>query len=226
MNILCIETSGIDGTLALQCQQQILTARIATAQAQAEQLIPEIDALLHQAGIGLHELDAIGFGRGPGSFIGVRLATGVAQGLAAAAGIGIAPVSSMAALARQLTPQPIAPQRVAVCLDARMNEVYWGEFLCTADSVEATAPECLLSAQDVPWPSGRDWIAGGHGFSEYVELRDAARSRGFTLAPEARPVALDVLPLARAAVQSSRLVAPEHWHNSYLRDETAWKTRQ
>ncbi|HMB73421.1 MAG TPA: tRNA (adenosine(37)-N6)-threonylcarbamoyltransferase complex dimerization subunit type 1 TsaB, partial [Gammaproteobacteria bacterium] len=89
-----------------------------------------------------------------------------------------------------------------------------------------TAPERLIAPQDVQWPAGRGWIAAGSGFANYVELRAAAAGRGYAIEPEARPAARDVLPLARAAVHDGRLVAAEHWEGRYLRDETAWKTKE
>ena len=226
MNVLCIETSAGEGTLALQCGSKLLSAMIATPQAQAEELIPRIDDLLKRAGIALPQLDAIGFGCGPGSFIGVRLGACVAQGLAAAAGIALAPVSSMAALARHVAPETGPPRDVVVCLDARMGELYWAQYACSADGVVALTPERLLVPEDVQWPPGKDPIATGSGLQAHGRLRAAAEARGYEIAAAAGANALAVLPLARAAVRAGALVAAAQWRGVYLRDETAWKTTQ
>src|SRR5688572_32446266 len=102
----------------------------------AEQILRMVDAVLSEAQISLQQLDAVGFGRGPGGFTGVRLAASVAQGLAFGAGVGVVPISDLAAVAhRALADRPEA-MRVLVVNDARMREVYW----------------CAFRRQDVPLP--------------------------------------------------------------------------
>jgi len=227
-SILCIETSGGCGTVALQRGQQIFRSAIDAPRSQTDELISHVDRLLADAGIGLQQLDAISFGCGPGSFIGVRLAGSVAQGLAMAAGVGLAPVSSMAALAGQVirssSPEAAGVPLVLVCLDARMGELYWAEYSCAEDDeILRTAGERLLRPADVVWPATSAGIAAGSGFAQYPDLAEAAAARGFSVAASQQPRAEDLLPFARAAVVSGRLVAPEQWRVAYLRDESAWR---
>jgi tRNA threonylcarbamoyladenosine biosynthesis protein TsaB len=227
-NILCIETSGGCGTVAIQSSQRIYRSEIVTPRSQTEELISHVDALLADAGIGLQELDAISFGCGPGSFIGVRLAGSVAQGLAMAAGVGLAPVSSMTALASQVmrgaTPDAGDVPAVVVCLDARMGEIYWAEYSRDPDGgIPRTAGERLLCPADVVWPAASAGVAAGSGFAQFPALAEAAAARGFSVAASKQPRAEDLLPLARAAIDSGQLVAPQQWRIAYLRDESAWR---
>ena len=228
-NILCIETSGGHGTVAIASAERIFRSEIRTARRQSDELISHVDALLGDAGIGLRQLDAISFGCGPGSFIGVRLAGSIAQGLAAASGVGLAPVSSMAALAGQMvfaaTPDAPATPVVLVCLDARMGEVYWAEYALDVDTgIPRTAGEKLLRPGDVVWPVASEVVAVGSGFAQYPELAGMAEQRGYSVAAARRPCASDLLPFARAAIDAGQIVAPERWRVRYLRDESAWRT--
>jgi tRNA threonylcarbamoyladenosine biosynthesis protein TsaB len=227
-NILCIETSGGNGSVALQSAQQVFRSEIRTPRSQTEKLLSHVDRLLGDAGIDLRRLDAISFGCGPGSFIGVRLAGAVAQGLAVAARVGLAPVSSMAALAGQVmlnaASGTIASRRALVCLDARMGEVYWADYSRESDGgIPSTSAERLLRPEDVAWPAGSPGAAVGSGFAEYPALAAAALERGYRVAPSEQPRAEDLLPFARAALESAQLIAPERWRIEYLRDETAWR---
>ena len=91
----------------------------------AELILPMVDALLAEGQIKLKDLDGLAFGRGPGAFTGVRIATGVIQGLAFGAGLPVVPVSSLAALAQGAAP---GHSSIMSAFDARMGEVYWGAF--------------------------------------------------------------------------------------------------
>lgn len=91
-------------------------------------ILPMIEEVLAEAGIALSEVDSLAFGRGPGSFTGIRIATGVVQGIGYAADLPVVPVSTLAALALEAMDQDPATDWVFPCLDARMNEVYWAVY--------------------------------------------------------------------------------------------------
>ena len=87
------------------------------------------DELLRDAGLSVRDLDAIAFGRGPGGFTGLRIAAGIAQGLAAGSERPVLPVSNLAAVAA-LAARVSKQAQVLVCMDARMGQVYWAAFDC------------------------------------------------------------------------------------------------
>jgi tRNA threonylcarbamoyladenosine biosynthesis protein TsaB len=194
----------------------------------AQQLLPMVDALLREAGLGLSALDAIAFGRGPGAFTGVRLAASVTQGLAFAAGLPVIPVSDLRALAQRLMDPPDACERVLVCLDARMQEVYAGCFTRGADGLAQPAgAETVSPPAQVRLPA--DWhgeargSAGGSqlpfgvgpGFARYAALRQLVRG-----APQAEllPRATEIVRLAVPAWTTGQILPPEQALPLYLRD--------
>ena len=142
----------------------------------AERILPMIDDLLAAAGITLQDLDAIAFGRGPGSFTGVRLAVTVTQGLAFGAGLGVVPVSDLRAVAQRAFRQDSTLTRVLVCNDARMSEVYWACFEREGDGLARIEGEERVSKpSDVKLPP--TWsaaTAAGRGFIAYADALRAA----------------------------------------------------
>jgi tRNA threonylcarbamoyladenosine biosynthesis protein TsaB len=227
VKILAIETSVACGSVALLDGEQTLLRTMDEPRTHAERLLPCIDELLREVGISAAALDAIAFGRGPGSFIGVRLASAVAQGLAAAADVGLAPVSSMAALAHRAMSEHAGTDdtraRTVICLDARMNEVYVGEFEPGDDRALAMGEERIEAADAVVLPGDGNWLASGNAFAAYAELAALATQRYARLYSDLEPQADDLLPFARASVMANELVAPEDWRSAYLRDESAWR---
>ena len=216
----CSAALSIDGELA--CEQFELAAREHT-----QRLLPMVDSLLQQAGISLTQVDAIAFGRGPGSFTGLRVCLGAVQGLAFGADLPVVPVSTLAALAQtaiadqSLSPPPSA--RLVSVLDARMDEVYWGHYrisdgLAIGDGAEQlSAPERLVVAVDGDGPV----IAVGSGWRYADRIPGAARVSyaDGELLPRASAVAI----LAERDARNGKLCRADKALPSYLRDEVAWK---
>ena len=180
--------------------------------------------LLDRAGISLSCLDAIAFGRGPGSFTGVRIATAVAQGLGLAADLPLVPVSSLAALALAAGRR----QRVGAVLaafDARMDEVYWGAF-DTSDPAAAVpvGAECVVPPACVPIPEHGGWLGAGEGWSAHGDvLKKRVSGLIDTIDAEALPGAIEVAILAEAEFRAGRTCAPELARPVYLRDRVVRK---
>ncbi|HEX5418629.1 MAG TPA: tRNA (adenosine(37)-N6)-threonylcarbamoyltransferase complex dimerization subunit type 1 TsaB, partial [Gammaproteobacteria bacterium] len=149
---LALETSSSTGTVALAYGAELTERSIETPRAQTERLLPLIDELLAEAGLRLAGLDAIVFGRGPGSFTGLRVAAALAQGLALAAGLPIAAVSSLAALAERAAREYAAAQ-VLTCVDARMGEVYWAVHGSQEELMQLRGAERLGPPEEVEPPS-------------------------------------------------------------------------
>lgn len=171
-------------------EQQIETA----PRRHADLILGMLDALLQKAGLQLTELDAIAYGRGPGSFTGVRIAAAVAQGVAFGAGRPVIGVSTLAAVARAAFRQT-GRRQIACALDARMGEVYWG---CYQIASTSGADEALLIDQEVvitpertPALAGADWSAAGSGWSAYPELLDRHRGALQTVAVQTETAQTD-----------------------------------
>jgi tRNA threonylcarbamoyladenosine biosynthesis protein TsaB len=191
-------------------------------QRHSELILPMIDELLHDAGAALAGFDAIAFGAGPGSFTGLRIACGVAQGLAFAAGVPVAGVSTLLAVA-----QGSGADRVVVCLDARMGEIYFGAFQREAASGGERrwsivhAPQLCVPAA-APQLDGGGWVGAGSGFS--VHGATLAQRYGGCLSetrPELRPSASDIAALAVHMVRAGLTVAAEDAAPVYIRDRVA-----
>jgi len=186
-----------------------------------------IDELLKSRAITLGELDAIAYGRGPGSFTGLRIGLGVVQGLAYAADLPVLPVSTLQTMA--MTAQRLhnftADQPLLVALDARMSEVYWGHFAGkTAKPLSdeyVAAPSKLaeyLSAQE----NIASFVGLGPGW-HYPELQ----ALGLPVEhQDISPQAEDILSLALLEWNAGRAITIEDAQPTYLRDSVAWKKRE
>lgn len=223
MRLLALDTATEGCSVALLIEDRLLTREAELARGHAERILPMIDELLGEAGVSLRGLDAIAFGRGPGSFTGVRLAASITQGLAFAAGLGVVPVSDLRALAQRVFDEDSGVTRALVCNDARMQEVYWGCFGRGDDGLaHARSPERVGPAASVQLPSGwADAGGAGRGFSAYPVL---AGLPGITVRgawDRLLPRAAEVARLAAPEVAAGRLLAAMAAVPVYLRDDVA-----
>jgi tRNA threonylcarbamoyladenosine biosynthesis protein TsaB len=221
MRILAFDTATEGCSVALAVGDRSIERFVEMERGHAEQLLPMIDAVLKEADVGLSALDAIAFGRGPGGFTGVRLAASVAQGLAFGAGIGVVPVSDLAAVAQQVCQRDPAVRRVLVANDARMREVYWA-FFGFAEILSPAGPERVSASTDVTLPSGEGaWAAAGRGLRAWPELAERCRAAGATLYPDLLPRASEILALARPLVAAGQILDPVQALPVYVRDNVA-----
>jgi tRNA threonylcarbamoyladenosine biosynthesis protein TsaB len=135
----------------------------------AARLLPMADELLREAGLRPRDLDAVAFGRGPGGFTGLRIAAGIAQGLAAGATRPVVPVSNLAAVAAGAGRAQGGP-RVLVCMDARMGQVYWAAFEESDGVPRPVTAERLADPATVAPPAGAPWYGAGHGFAAHPAI--------------------------------------------------------
>ncbi len=227
MRILALDTATECCSAALLLEDTVSSREIEVARGHAELILTMVDELLSESSATLTSLDAVAFGRGPGSFTGVRLAASVAQGLAFGAGLPVIPVSDLRAVAQRAVPHlPNTPARhTIVCNDARMNEVYWGCFAIGADSLMLPVGlERVSKPNEVRLPEG--WLGSsvsgvGRGFAAYKELLAPLRQQLGYVDDTILPCARAVAELAVTDVRAGRLLPPEGAVPVYLRDDVA-----
>ncbi len=173
-----------------------------------------IAQLLAEAGIEPAGLDAIAFGAGPGSFTGLRIACGFAQGMAFAHGQPLIPVVTLEALA-----EDHGGARVLACIDARMGELYLAAYERESTAWRAVLQPMLVKPSALPALSG-PWSGVGSGFGAHAQ----ALAGKYDLAeqnPRAFPRARAIARLGATALARGQTVAAEHAAPLYLRDKVA-----
>lgn len=194
--------------------------------AHSERLLPLVDAALADAGWALRDLDGIAFGAGPGSFTGIRIGCGVAQGLAFAGSLPVIPIPTLAALAQQAFRDEGWPCVVA-CLDARMREVYVAAYARANDGWREVAAAAVVVpgelALSLPNAIGQ-WAGAGSGFAAYPAL--ASHLLLSKTAPDAHPTAQSVGELALAPLAAGAGVAAADALPIYVRHRIALTTAE
>jgi tRNA threonylcarbamoyladenosine biosynthesis protein TsaB len=227
LKILALDTATENCSAALWIDGSLLQREVEVPRGHAELILTMIDELLAQSATPLAGLDAIAFGRGPGSFTGVRLAASVTQGLAFGADLPVVPISDLQAVAqRALSSMTHAAVRhMLVCNDARMHEVYWACFERGAEGLMTPAGiERVSKPADVHLPA--EWAgtlvsAAGRGFAAYTELRDRLMQTLTDINVSILPGAGEIAALAVAEVRGGRVLPAEEAVPVYLRDDVA-----
>ncbi|GLO60291.1 tRNA threonylcarbamoyladenosine biosynthesis protein TsaB [Vibrio sp. MACH09] len=223
--ILALDTSTENCSVALLVGNTCYTRSEVSPRGHTQKILPMVDEVLSEAGLTLNDVDALAFGRGPGSFTGVRIGIGIAQGLAFGADLPMIGVSTLKTMA-QATYRKQAKASVACAIDARMSEVYWGRYQrqesgdwIAIDEECVIAPENLLSqveSDDVTWTqAGTGWQA----YQQSLESLAISVEEGDVLYPEAEDIAF----LAQFELQKGNTVTAEQASPVYLRDKVAWK---
>ena len=190
LRVLALETSTEYCSVSLLTGDEIQSLQAHAGQKHSELLLPMIDELLRGQGLRIADLDAIAFGAGPGSFTGLRIACGVVQGLAFPANTRCVPVGSLEALA-----QASEGERVVVCADARMGQIYHAAFEQGDDGwVEVLAPS-LCNPDALPDLPDDGWLGCGSGFDRYPDImsgpyRQKVSAVRADLVPQAREIAM------------------------------------
>jgi tRNA threonylcarbamoyladenosine biosynthesis protein TsaB len=229
LKLLGIDTATEACSAAVWLDGRILQREVEVERGHADLILTMVDELLAEAGVTLAAFDAIAFGRGPGSFTGVRLAASVTQGLAFGAGVPVVAVSDLRAVAQravlQIVNNSVAVRQVLVCNDARMKEVYWACFELGGEGLMVPVGEERVSKPaDVRLPD--TWLeckvyGAGRGFSAYPELRESLSSRLEIVAAQLLPRAQEIVLLAAAEVRAGRVATPEQAVPIYIRDDVA-----
>lgn len=220
MKLLALETSTLACSVALYCDGAVSFRHELEARQHTQRLLPMINELLAEAGLLPSDLDAIVLGNGPGSFIGMRIAAAVAQGLCFASGMQLVPVSSLEALA--LAALQDAPcERVLVAQDARMNEVYLAGYARDADGMPQLQLPVRLQHVGRMQPLAENYCAAGAGWQQYPDLwsenEDWLERRVALDYPHAR----ELVTIGARRWQEGAAIAPEQLEPAYVRERVA-----
>ena len=226
MKILALDTSTEACSAALLFDTQISERYQVAPREHGALILPMIEQLLSEAAITVSQLDALAFGRGPGAFVGVRIATGVAQGIAFAADLPVVPVSSLAALA-----QSVDYPNIYSAIDARMGEVYWGvygknhegivellgeETICAPHQVGENLPENATTVNP--------WYGVGSGWGVYSDILQKQLGKLTGYHANSYPQAKHIARIARHEVALGRVVEACDAMPTYLRNNVAKKS--
>lgn len=235
MKVLVLDTSTEWCSAALWLDGRIQARRVLAEQRHSSLLLPMVDDLLRESDLGLRQLDGIGYGAGPGSFTGLRIACAVTQGLAFGADLPVVGVSTLESIAEQTGAERVLrqdrpegeclaayPLRVLTVLDARMAEVYWAAYQHDGEGWRVVAEPQLALPESVMIPPGGDWMGAGNGFAALgAVLRPRLEAGLVRIDDTLMPAAAAMAPLAARAFErgeglDAALAAP-----IYLRDKVA-----
>jgi tRNA threonylcarbamoyladenosine biosynthesis protein TsaB len=217
VKLLALETSSEWCSCALWLDAGVLCDERNAGQAHSEIILPMIDALLHEAGVDLAGVDGVAFGAGPGSFTGLRIACGVAQGLAFGAGLPVVPVGTLQALAHAS-----GGARCIAAIDARMGEIYHAAYERDGADWHAVHEPSLCRPEAAPPVEGRDWIGVGSGFAAHGEILRARYGQVLRgVQPDHHPHARDIAALGAHDLSRGRGLDPAQAVPIYIRDKVA-----
>lgn len=222
MNLLAFDTSTEYLSLAIMRDEAVFNYDVLAGQTHSQIILPQIQQLLNQSGLQLQDLDGLAFGAGPGSFTGVRIAAGVAQGLGLGANLPVVGVCTLMALA-----EASGASKVIACLDARMGEVYHAAYVKYAAGWQAIVAPGLYKPDAVPAVDSDDWVGVGSGWQTYGDvLAEAYRGQVLATQPDLLPVASAVLTLAQPIFAAGEAKSAEHAMPIYIRNRVALKTSE
>jgi tRNA threonylcarbamoyladenosine biosynthesis protein TsaB len=222
MKILALDTSTEYLSLALVLDGKAFVRDLHAGQTHSQRILPLLRGLLDEAGVELAQLDGIAFGAGPGSFTGLRIGCGVAQGLAFGANLPVVGISTLQALAKAS-----GANKVIACLDARMGEVYHAAYELRDKAWHEVMAPGLYKPDAVPPIPGNDWVGSGSGWKVYGELLAAqyAVQLADTI-PDAYPHALAIAQLAVPLFEAGQGRPAAEAAPIYVRNKVALKTSE
>lgn len=225
MKLLALDTATEACSAALIIDGEIEQQYELAPRAHTQLILGMAQQLLQSAGMTISELDALAFGRGPGSFTGVRIATGVVQGMAYAADLPVVPVSTLASIAWSVHEEQGA-SHILSGIDARMGGVYWGAYEVKQTQLVLHGAEQVCAPAQVPVPEGR-WVGAGSAWKGHREALLQRLGDRVTQCFEAYyPRAASIARLAVKDFDQGLAVDAAHAIPVYLRDDVAKKSAQ
>ncbi len=232
--ILALDTSTDACSVALMIDGAATEIFKVIPRRHTHELLPMVEQILASAQLSIQQLDAIAFGRGPGSFAGIRIATGVTQGLAFATDLPVVAVSSLAAMAQGYYRNSNDSEHfIVTAFDARMDEVYWGcyaiqEGVASIDSdplsaeVVSSPERIILSSEAV---KNRNCIAVGSGFNYLQKMPTETVACFAQIDAQTHPHALDIAVIADREYALGNTLSAENAQPVYLRNQVTWKKK-
>ncbi|WP_298441621.1 tRNA (adenosine(37)-N6)-threonylcarbamoyltransferase complex dimerization subunit type 1 TsaB [uncultured Ferrimonas sp.] len=220
--ILILDTATENCSAALHHQGTVYADCAEAPREHSQRILPMVESLLSQAGIALADADVIAFGRGPGSFTGIRIGTAMVQGLAMGAELPVIPLSNLAAMAQGAI--DAGATDVVAAIDARMGEVYFGHYRAENGLAVLQGEEVVIKPDALQPQLDAISVATtavGTGFETYPQL---ASNERISINSECRlPSAAMMMPLAKAGLRNNSAINVEAVEPVYLRNEVAWK---
>ncbi|WP_417517091.1 tRNA (adenosine(37)-N6)-threonylcarbamoyltransferase complex dimerization subunit type 1 TsaB [Marinobacter sp.] len=226
MKLLALDTSSEGCSAALFVDGEVFEKFEIAPRGHTRLLMPMIRGLLAEQGLKPADLDALAFACGPGSFTGVRIATGVIQGLAWGLDLPVVPVSSLEAVALGAIEalQVGEGEGVAVAFDARMSELYWGCFRNRSGLPELLGEERVCSPSRVALEAGvANWVGASQGWAFRDGMPDDISERINSVDEALVPRASWVARLAAVKFSQGLAVPADRAQPVYIRDEVTWK---
>lgn len=222
--ILVIDTATEACSVALSHKEQITTLNELSPRNHTQCILPMVDELLNSAQIKLSNLNALAFGRGPGSFTGVRVGVSVAQGLAFGANLPVVPISNLTTMAQQAY-QELGAKKVICLIDARMNEVYFSQLIKTQEGWQEVIQEQVCSPEkaieQIQQSEVKNCYIVGTGWKAYPQFKEA--NLAIIETEITLPQAKFMLPLAQAELVKGNTQKALEIEPIYLRNEVTWK---
>lgn len=222
MKLLALDASTEFLSLALVSGENTHTHYQHAGQTASQLILPQIQILLDAASLTLTDLDAIAFGAGPGSFTGVRIACGVAQGLGYGANLPVVGISALMALA-----QASGETKVIACTDARMGEVYHAVFEKQGENWSEVQAAGVYKPDAVPVVEGGDWTGVGSGWLTYDEILSQQYQNNISKKlPNITPMAAAIAQLAMPIIEAGLAKPASEAKPVYIRNRVALTTQE
>jgi len=222
MIILALETATAACSAALLIGNKIHQKLTIAPQQHSDLILGFIETLLQESNLALSDVDVIAFGCGPGSFMGVRLAVGIAQGLAYSVDCPVVPVSTLRGLAHSAF-EKSGNTFIVPGWDARLQAIYWGAYTIDAQHIpQSVIPDQLQDPADTVIEVDHPWIAAGNAWSIYSEQLPLQLQQKITILSEIiYPEAASIARIAAVLYKNGEYLPPDQATPVYLRDKVA-----
>lgn len=226
MKLLALDTATEACSAALYIDGEIRQNYQLAPREHTRLILAMVEGLLADAGVSIKQLDALAFGRGPGSFTGIRIATGAVQGMAYGADLPVVPVSTLASIAQSVHDDHQV-EFALTAIDARMDAVYWAEYRLEQGLMKLRGEETVISPEQVPLPAQQEWVGAGSGWAAYgQQLITRIQQPLHAIYTDYYPQSASIAKLAAHDYAQGQYVDAARAVPVYLRNNVAKKTSE